>query len=91
MPSPTSQFSRSARTLRAIPRLAEGLLDALPFGNGRHAPVAAVDQAYVIFAGTNNLIDVIGNRTPMTVEDFVIDRKHAFDRNGRRFVPPKSG
>jgi NAD(P)H dehydrogenase (quinone) len=139
----------------------------LPFGNGRHAPVAAVDQAYVIaailenpephdrqgyplygpvemdhheiasavsralgipvryepigieefaeglaaqgrsshliqhlsnvavdyqnglFRGTNNLIEVIGNRTPMTVEEFVIDRKHAFDRNGPRFIPPK--
>jgi NAD(P)H dehydrogenase (quinone) len=139
----------------------------LPFGNGRHAPVAAVDQAYVIaailenpephdlqayplygpvemdyheiasavsralgipvsyepisigefaeglasqgrsshliqhlsnvavdyqnglFRGTNNLIEVIGNRTPMTVEEFVIDRKQAFDQNGPRFVPPK--
>jgi NAD(P)H dehydrogenase (quinone) len=139
----------------------------LPFGNGRHAPVAAVDQAYVIaailanpqphdrqayplhgpvemdyyeiaaaasralgiavryepisidefaagltslgtsshliqhlskvavdyqngvFSGTNNLIEVIGNHTPMTVEEFVIDRKHAFDRNGPRFVPAK--
>ena len=141
----------------------------LPFGNGRHAPVAAVDQAYVIaailenpephdrqgyllhgpvemdyygiaaavsralripvryepisidefaaglaslgrsphliqhlsnvavdyqngmFSGTNNLIEVIGNRTPMTVEDFVVDRKHAFDRNGPNFVPAKPG
>jgi NAD(P)H dehydrogenase (quinone) len=141
----------------------------LPFGNGRHAPVAAVDQAYVIaaildnpaphdrqayplygpvemdyyeiaaavsralgipvryepisidefadgleslgrsshliqhlrnvavdyqngiFSGTNNLIEVIGNHTPLTVEEFVIDRKHAFDRNGPRFVPPKPG
>jgi NAD(P)H dehydrogenase (quinone) len=146
----------------------EGLL-RLPFGNGRHAPVAAVDQAYVIagilenpephdrrayslhgpvemdyygiaaavsralgipvryepisidefaddlasvggsshliqhlsnvavdyqngiFSGTNNLIEVIGNRTPMTVEEFVIESKHAFDRNGPRFVPAKPG
>jgi NAD(P)H dehydrogenase (quinone) len=146
----------------------EGVL-RLPFGNGRHAPVAAVDQAYVIaailenpephdrqayplhgpvemdyygiaaavsralgipvryepvsidefadglaslgrsshliqhlsnvaldyqngiFRGTNNLIEVIGNRTPMTVEEFVIDRKHVFDRNGPNFVPAKSG
>jgi NAD(P)H dehydrogenase (quinone) len=145
----------------------EGVL-RLPFGNGRHAPVAAVDQAYVIaailenpeshdrqayplygpvemdyygiaaavsralgipvryepisidefagglaslgrsahliqhlsnvaldyqngiFRGTNNLIEVIGDRTPMTVEEFVIDRKHVFDRNGPNFVPAKS-
>ena len=146
----------------------EGVL-RLPFGNGRHAPVAAVDQAYVIaailenpephdrqayplygpvemdyygiaaavshalgipvryqpvsidefaaglaslgtsphliqhlsnvavdyrngvFSGTNNLIEVIGNRTPMTVEEFVTDRKHVFDRNGPNFVPAKEG
>jgi NAD(P)H dehydrogenase (quinone) len=140
----------------------------LPFGNGRHAPVAGVDQAYVIagilehpephdrqayplhgpvemdyyeiakavsralgmpvsyepisiqefadglaslgrsphliqhlsnvaldyqngvFRGTNNLIQVIGNRAPLTVEEFVIDRKHVFDRNGPQFVAPTS-
>jgi uncharacterized protein YbjT (DUF2867 family) len=145
----------------------EGVL-RLPFGNGRHAPVAAVDQAYVIaailekpephdrqayplhgpvemdhygiaeavsralgipvryepisveefadglaslgasshiiqhlsnvaidyrngvFQGTNNLITVIGTHSPMTVEEFVIDRRHDFDRNGSRFMPPKS-
>jgi NAD(P)H dehydrogenase (quinone) len=147
-------------------RGAEGVL-RLPFGNGRHAPVAAVDQAYVIaailehpephdrqayplygpvemdhygiaaavsralgipvsyepvsieefaaglasqgrsphliqhlsnvaadyqnglFRGTNNLIEVIGDRTPMSVEEFVIDRKSAFDQNGPRFMPPE--
>jgi NAD(P)H dehydrogenase (quinone) len=146
----------------------EGLL-RLPFGNGRHAPVAAVDQAYVIaailenpaphdrqayplygpvemdyygiaaavsralgipvryepvsidefaeglvslgisphliqhlsnvavdyqngiFSGTNNLIEVIGNHTPTTIEEFVIERQGDFDRNGPRFVPAKQG
>jgi NAD(P)H dehydrogenase (quinone) len=150
-------------------RQPDGGVLRLPFGNGRHAPVAAVDQAYVIaailqnpephdrqayplygpvemdhdgiatavsgalgipvryepisieefadglaslgrsshliqhlsnvavdyqngvFSGTNNLIEVIGNRTPLTVEEFVIDRKHAFDQNGPRFVPPQPG
>ena len=149
-------------------RQGDGGLFRLPFGNGRHAPVAGVDQAYVIaaildnpephdrqaytlhgpvemdyygiakavaralgipvryeaisidefarglaslgrsshliqhlsnvaidyqngvFQGTNNLIEVIGNRYPMTVEEFVIDRKHVFDRNGPNFVPPQS-
>jgi len=39
----------------------------------------------------NNLVEVIGNRTPMTVEEFVTDRKQAFDRNGPNFVPAKPG
>jgi NAD(P)H dehydrogenase (quinone) len=149
-------------------RRGEGGVLRLPFGYGRHAPVAAVDQAYVIaailenpephdrqayplhgpvemdyygianavsralgipvsyepisieefadglaslgrsshliqhlsnvaldyqngiFRGTNNLIEVIGNHTPMTVEEFVINRKDDFDRNGPNFVPRKS-
>jgi NAD(P)H dehydrogenase (quinone) len=57
----------------------------------QHLSNVAVDYQNGVFRGTNNLIEVIGNRTPMTVEDFVIDRKHAFDQNGPRFVPPKSG
>jgi NAD(P)H dehydrogenase (quinone) len=57
----------------------------------QHLSNVAVDYQNGIFSGTNNLIEVIGNRTPMTVEEFVIDRKHAFDRNGPRFVPAKPG
>jgi NAD(P)H dehydrogenase (quinone) len=56
----------------------------------RAIPVA-VDYQNGVCSGTNNLIEVIGNRTPLTVEEFVIDRKDLFDRNGPRFVPPKSG
>jgi NAD(P)H dehydrogenase (quinone) len=56
----------------------------------QHLSNVAVDYQNGVFSGTNNLIEVIGNRTPMTVEEFAIDRKHAFDRNGPRFVPPKS-
>lgn len=56
----------------------------------QHLSNVAVDYQNGVFSGTNNLIEVIGNRTPMTVEEFVIDRKHVFDRNGQNFVPPKS-
>jgi hypothetical protein len=28
--------------------------------------------------------------TPMTVEEFVTDRRHACDQNGPNFAPPKS-
>jgi NAD(P)H dehydrogenase (quinone) len=54
----------------------------------QHLSNVAVDYQNGIFQGTNNLIEVIGNRSPMTVEEFVIDRKHAFDRNGPNFAPP---
>ena len=56
----------------------------------QHLSNVALDYQNGIFRGTNNLIEVIGDRTPMTVEEFVIDRKHVFDRNGPNFVPAKS-
>jgi NAD(P)H dehydrogenase (quinone) len=55
----------------------------------QHLSNVAIDYQNGVFQGTNNLIEVIGNRSPMTVEEFVTDRKHVFDRNGPNFVPPK--
>ncbi len=57
----------------------------------QHLSNVAIDYQNGIFQGTNNLIEVIGNRSAMTVEEFVTDRKHLFDRNGPNFVPPKPG
>jgi NAD(P)H dehydrogenase (quinone) len=54
----------------------------------QHLRNVAADYQNGLFRGTNNLIEVIGDRTPMTVEEFVTDRKHAFDQNGPRFVFP---
>jgi NAD(P)H dehydrogenase (quinone) len=48
----------------------------------QHISNVAIDYQNGIFSGTNNLIEVIGNRTPLTVEDFVTDSKDAFQRNG---------
>jgi NAD(P)H dehydrogenase (quinone) len=56
----------------------------------QHLSNVAVDYQNGVFQGTNNLIEVIGNRSPLTVEGFVIDRTHVFDRNGPNFVSPKS-
>src|SRR6266436_4391780 len=53
----------------------------------QHLSNVAIDYQNGIFQGTNNLIEVIGNRSAMTVEEFVTDRKHLFDRNGPNFVP----
>ena len=43
----------------------------------------AVDYQNGIFGGTNNLVEVIGNTAPMTVEDYVNANKEAFTKDGR--------
>jgi NAD(P)H dehydrogenase (quinone) len=48
----------------------------------QHMGNVAVDYQNGIFAGTNNLVEVIGDRTPMTVEDYVITHKEAFAKDG---------
>ena len=53
----------------------------------QHVSNVAIDYRNGIFRGTNNLIEVIGNRTPLTVEEFVTSRKDAFQRNGPFFAP----
>lgn len=53
----------------------------------QHISNVAIDYQNGIFSGTNNLIEVIGNRTPMTVEEFVTSRKDAFQHNGPLYVP----
>lgn len=53
----------------------------------QHLSSVAIDYQNGIFSGTNNLIEVIGNHTPLTVEEFVTSRKDAFQRNGPSFVP----
>ncbi|MBV6696860.1 hypothetical protein [Kitasatospora aureofaciens] len=45
----------------------------------QHLSNVAGDYHNGVFQGTNR-IEVIGNRFPMTVEEFVIDRRHVFDR-----------
>jgi NAD(P)H dehydrogenase (quinone) len=53
----------------------------------QHIRNVAIDYQNGIFSGTNNLIEVIGNHTPMTVEEFVTSRKDAFQRAGPFSVP----
>jgi len=53
----------------------------------QHVSKVAIDYQNGIFSGTSNLIEVIGNHTPLTVEEFVTSRKDAFQQNGPFFVP----
>ena len=57
----------------------------------QHISNVAIDYQNGIFSGTNNLIEVIGNRTPLTVEEFVTSRKDAFQRNGPLYEPAAPG
>ncbi len=54
----------------------------------QHIRNVAVDYQNGIFAGTNNLVEVVGDRTPMTVEDYVTAHKEAFAKDG--FLAPAS-
>jgi NAD(P)H dehydrogenase (quinone) len=49
----------------------------------QHLSNVAVDYQNGIFAGTDNLVEVIGNRTPMTVGDYVNANREAFSKDGR--------
>ncbi|MBN3957433.1 NAD(P)H-binding protein [Nostoc sp. NMS8] len=48
----------------------------------QHLSNVAIDYQNGIFAGTNNFVEVIGNKTPMTVEDYVNANKEAFSKDG---------
>ncbi len=43
----------------------------------QHLSNVTIDYQNGMFSGTNGLIEVIGNHTPMTVEEFVTSRKDA--------------
>ncbi|MFE4756495.1 NAD(P)H-binding protein [Streptomyces sp. NPDC056704] len=53
----------------------------------QHLSNVAIDYRNGIFQGTNNLIEVIGNRTPLSVEAFVDEQREAFAQSGSHFVP----
>src|SRR5258705_661125 len=68
-----------------IPTFAAALtaLGATPF-LVQHLSHVAQDYRDGIFAGSNNLVEVIGGSTPMTVEDYVAATRDEFDHDGRR-------
>jgi NAD(P)H dehydrogenase (quinone) len=67
-----------------VAAFAEGLkAKGFPSHLIQHFSNVAVDYQNGIFAGTNNLVEVIGNRTPMTVADYVNANREAFSKDGR--------
>lgn len=53
----------------------------------QHLSNVAVDYRDGVFAGTNDNIEKIGHRAPLTVEQFVIENKAEFTSSGPNFVP----
>jgi hypothetical protein len=66
----TALFAQAASEAGATPRLVQ------------HVSHVAQDYRDGIFAGVNNLVEVISASTPMTVEDYVTATRDEFDNNG---------
>jgi NAD(P)-dependent dehydrogenase (short-subunit alcohol dehydrogenase family) len=74
----------------SVEEFAEGLERCgFPAHLVQHLGQVVVDYQHGIFAGTNSLIEVIGNCTPMTVEEYVESRKDAFLQSGPDTIVPK--
>ncbi|MEU6345864.1 NmrA family NAD(P)-binding protein [Streptomyces sp. NPDC046977] len=53
----------------------------------QHLSNAAVDYRNGVFSGTNDNVERIGGRPPLSVEQFVNEHKHDFDTSGPHYVP----
>jgi NAD(P)H dehydrogenase (quinone) len=72
----------------SVEQFAEGLASIGKSDHAiQHLSSVAIDYRNGIFQGTNNLVEVIGNRTPLSVEAFVDEERGAFARNGSHYVP----
>lgn len=65
----------------------------LPAHLVQHLSNVAVDYQNGVFAGTNDNVEKIGHRAPLSVEEFVIQHKSRFATSGPNFVlsPETSG
>lgn len=53
----------------------------------QHLSNVAVDYRNGVFAGTNDIVEKVGGRPPLSVERFVAENRAAFRTSGPRFVP----
>ncbi|WP_091621262.1 NmrA family NAD(P)-binding protein [Amycolatopsis saalfeldensis] len=53
----------------------------------QHLGKVAIDYRDGVFAGTNDLVERIGGRPPLSVGQFVRDNRADFETSGPRFVP----
>jgi NAD(P)H dehydrogenase (quinone) len=53
----------------------------------QHLSNVAVDYRNGVFADTNDVVEQVGGRAPLSVEQFVVERKAGFETSGPNFVP----
>jgi uncharacterized protein YbjT (DUF2867 family) len=53
----------------------------------QHLSNVAVDYQHGVFAGTNDVVEKVGGRIPLSVGQFVAANRSAFDASGPYFVP----
>ncbi|MFD1654760.1 hypothetical protein ACFSF1_33980, partial [Pseudonocardia alaniniphila] len=53
----------------------------------QHLSNVAVDYQNGVFAGTNDVVEKIGGRPPLSVEQFVAENRSFFETSGPNFVP----
>jgi hypothetical protein len=53
----------------------------------QHLNNVAVDYRNGVFAGTNDVVEKIGGRLPLSVEQFVAENRTHFETSGPNFVP----
>jgi NAD(P)H dehydrogenase (quinone) len=71
------------RPVRYAPITIEAFAEKLRAAGGRdhlvqHLSNVAIDYQNGIFAGTNDIVETVGKRKPMTVADFVTANNQAF-------------
>ena len=59
----------------------------LPAHLVQHLSNVAIDYQHGIFAGANDLIEKIGRRAPLSVEQYALEYKKDFETSGPYFVP----
>ncbi|MET8611075.1 NmrA family NAD(P)-binding protein [Streptomyces sp. SCPE 10] len=59
----------------------------MPAHRIQHFRNVAVDYQHGVFAGTNDNVERLGGRVPLSVEQFVIECKRDFDTSGPYFAP----
>jgi NAD(P)H dehydrogenase (quinone) len=71
-----------------VEEFAAGMTDrGFPAHLVQHLSNVAVDYQHGVFAGTNDVVEKVGGRVPLSVEQFVAANRSAFDASGPYFVP----
>lgn len=75
----------------SVAEFASAMTDrGLPAHLVQHLSHVALDYRNGVFSGTNDTVERIGHRAPLSVEQFVLAHKPDFDTSGPNFVPAQA-